>query len=227
MGWVNGGPVAVIEALLSIVGADGTVVMPAHSADLSNPAEWSRPAVPADWHETIRATMPAYDPLRTPTRDMGRIAELFRTWPGTMRSSHPAQSMAARGSSARHVIDPHDYDDPFGEESPLGRLYALDAEILMLGTCYDTCTMLHLAERRAFADASCDVADAPVINNGKRQWIGYRMPPANSEIFPQIESLLDQLPSTRKGLVGLSKSRLLKARDAVDAATAWMLSRRK
>ena len=43
MGWVCGGPVAVILALESVLGPDGTLVMPAHSTDLTDPAKWEAP----------------------------------------------------------------------------------------------------------------------------------------------------------------------------------------
>src|SRR5688572_17873056 len=90
LGWVCGGPVSVVQALTDVVTATGTVVMPTHSGEYSDPAGWENPPVPRGWWPTIRKTMPAFDPRTTPTRAMGRIVEVFRTWPGVLRSSHPA-----------------------------------------------------------------------------------------------------------------------------------------
>lgn len=82
LGWVCGGPQAVVSALRKAVGGQGTLVMPAHSGDWSDPAEWEKPPVPKEWLQVIYDNMPAYEPEITPTRGMGRIAELFRTYPG-------------------------------------------------------------------------------------------------------------------------------------------------
>ena len=46
LGWVCGGAQTVITALIKAVGKDGTLVMPAHSGEWSDPAEWGNPAVP-------------------------------------------------------------------------------------------------------------------------------------------------------------------------------------
>ncbi len=60
MGWVCGGVVAAIIALQEVLGVNGTLVMPAHSTDLSEPSEWQYLPVPESWWPVIRATMPAY-----------------------------------------------------------------------------------------------------------------------------------------------------------------------
>ena len=71
IGWVSGGPVAVIQALEAVLGPSGTLVMPTHSTGLTEPRNWQNPPVPEDWWPIFRDTAPAYDPDLTPTRSMG------------------------------------------------------------------------------------------------------------------------------------------------------------
>src|SRR5438270_2244254 len=136
LGWVCGGPVVVVRALTDVLTPDGTLVMPAHSANLSDPAQWQNPAVPPEWVPVIRATMPAFELRLTPTYFMGQIVETFRTWPGVVRSAHPHNSFVAWGRHAECITRGHALDYSLGDGSPLARLYDLYGGALLLGVGY-------------------------------------------------------------------------------------------
>ena len=232
LGWVCGGPVAAIRALLQAVGADGTLVMPAHSGGLSDPSLWRSPPAPAAWWDTIRATMPAFDPAVTPTRCIGVIPELFRTWPGAVRSNHPSCSFAALGPHAGRIVAEQRLEDPMGEGSPLSAIYELGGHVLLLGVGrkvgHRNNTMLHLAERRALGDRQQTIpAGAPVMVGGVRQWVSYREPDIDEDDFDDAGAAFERQDSTtRTGLVGQARCTLLRARPLVDFAIPWFRSHR-
>src|SRR5688572_15145149 len=132
LGWVCGGPHAVILALLDALGPIGTLAMPAHSSILTDPVRWCNPPVPESWWPIIRSEMPAFAKDLTPTGGMGRIAETFRKMDGVLRSDHPCVSVCAFGPHAEIITGSHQLAYGNGEGSPIGRLYDLDASILLL-----------------------------------------------------------------------------------------------
>ncbi len=172
LGWVCGGPVAVILALEMILSAEGTLVMPTHSGELSDPSQWQDPPVPRSWWDLIRQSMPAYTPDLTPSRSMGAIPECFRKQQGVLRSGHPQVSFAAWGKHASRVVENHSLDFSLSENSPVAKVYEMDGWILQLGVDYYTNTSLHLAEyRAAFAGKKHQLNGAPVLVNGQRVWV--------------------------------------------------------
>ena len=107
-GWICGAAETLIRALIEALGEDGTLVMPAHSGNYSEPDGWE---APEGWREVIRESMPGWDPALTPTRSMGRVPELFRHVPGARRSVHPLHSFAALGARADVIIARHALED--------------------------------------------------------------------------------------------------------------------
>jgi aminoglycoside 3-N-acetyltransferase len=225
LGWVCGGPVAVVQALMDVLTPAGTLVMPTQSGDLSDPIDWSRPPVPSAWLPTIYEHMPAYDPRTTPTRGMGRIVETFRTWPGVIRSAHPLVSFAAWGAQAARIIHSHQLDYGLGEGSPLARMYELGGRVLLLGVDYDSNTTFHLAEYRAPGQTPRREG-APILDRGQRVWKTYHDIALDSDKFPAIGADFEASGAVTLGRVGSAQARLFSSRAAVDFAAAWLTARR-
>jgi aminoglycoside 3-N-acetyltransferase len=224
LGWVNGGPVAVIQALEEALGPEGTLVMPAHSAGLSDPKDWNNPPVPEEWKETIRQTMPAYDLDLTPCRSMGVIAETFRKQAGVLRSDHPQVSVSAWGKQAEFITREHSLDYSLGENSPLARLYDLGAWILLLGVKHDNNTSLHLAEYRAEYPGKKEIRQgAPIMVEGERKWVEFKELAECTKDFRKIGKKYREVGGRQMvGKIGGAKSTLIPQRDLVDFAAAWM-----
>ena len=171
-GLVIGSPRAIIEALVAAVSPGGTVMMPAFSGDLSDPAEWRRPPVPAERFTDIREQMPVYDPARMPTRDLGQVAEYFRTYPGVVRSPYPQFLFSVLGREAETLTTRYPHDNRFGPESPLGRLIDVGGKVALLGVPHDTVSLFHLTQHLMGAGPAIEKA-APMMEHGERRWVRY------------------------------------------------------
>jgi aminoglycoside 3-N-acetyltransferase len=220
LGWVCGGSVALIQALMDAVTASGTIVMPAFTSDCSDPTSWQDTPVPAEWWPVIREALPAFDPRVTPSRGMGAIAELFRTWPDALRSSHPLRSFTAWGQHAARIVAQHPLDGPLGEGSPLARIYDLDGCVLLLGVGYDRNSSFHLAEYRAPGSGIIERA-SPLLEAGQRVWKSYTDRGIGTTFFPRIGDEFEAAGHARLGQVGSATARLFSQRAVVDFATAW------
>ena len=221
LGWVPGGAPAVVDALMESLTAEGTLVMPTHSPQLSEPSDWQAPPVPESWYEPIRESMAPYRPDVTPTRGMGSIPECFRDYPDVERSRHPAHSFAAWGSHREEIVSGHSYDYSLGEESPLARVYDLDGDVLLLGVGHDRNTSLHLGEYRADWGGDVIEAGAPVLVDGERQWLEYEDLDFDSDDFEALGADFEAEHEIALGQVGLAETRLVSQRALVDFAESW------
>jgi aminoglycoside 3-N-acetyltransferase len=220
LGFVSGGAVAVVQALMQVITEQGTIIMPTHSGDLSDPETWENPAVPKEWWTIIRDTMPGFHPKYTPTRGMGKIVEVFRSFPEVVRSYHPSVSFAAWGKHANWIINDQPLHYPMGENSPLAKLYALEGLVLLIGVGHDSNTSLHLAEYRQKKKKKT-TESAPILKDNQREWITFENIEFETELFSEIGREFEAEHDIRHR-VGNAEVRLLSQKQIVDFAVEWL-----
>jgi aminoglycoside 3-N-acetyltransferase len=223
VGWTVGGPVTFVRAVLDVLGPAGTLVMPAESPNVSDPSTWNDDRVKVEWHDTIRAHLPVFDPLTTPTT-MGAIPEAFRTFPGTLRSNHPVVSVCANGRLAMEITEDHALDFCEGKGTPFEKLYTLDTHTLLLGVGFNRCSSLHYAESLVPARRTT-VSRYPIIRNGERIWVERPdMAFDNGVHFPAVGEKFSAKGTICTGRIGDADAMLFSTRDLVDFAESYFLS---
>ena len=227
IGYVCGGAQTVIEALTETVGQNGTVMMPTQSWKNLDPDAGVHGEVPEEYWDIIRENWPAYNRKLTPTNTMGAVAEMFRSWPGAIRSDHPARSVTAWGRHAEYLVSNHDLSNIFGEGSPIGKLYELDGKVLLIGVGYNKNTSLHLADVRAAYPGKHDcVEHSAIMENGKRIWKAYETLAVDGEDFVEIGAAFEQHHTVHKTTLGNAELRLMSQRELVDFAVEWIEANR-
>lgn len=226
IGFVVGGRQAIVQALVDAVGAAGTLVVPTHTPENTDPATWIHPPVPQEWWPVIRDEAPGFDPSLTPaTRWMGVLAESVRTWPGALRSNHPQVSFAAIGAHARQITTGHVLEDALGDSSPLGAINRLDGKILLLGVGHDSNTSLHLAQWRRPEVVRQETSSALRRPDGSVQWVSWSDPPDSADDFAEIGAAYEASGGAlRRGVVGEAPTMLIQQRPLVDFASEWLAS---
>jgi aminoglycoside 3-N-acetyltransferase len=220
VGYTVGGPVVVIQALLQVLTPQGTLVMPAESPSMSDPAHSTDSRIRPEWHDLIREHLPVFDPLTTPTT-MGAIPEAFRTYPGTQRSNHPLVSVCANGPHAETVTAEHALAFSEGQGTPFQKLYDLDAHTLLLGVGFNRCSSLHYAESLVTRRRTA-VRRYPMMRDGKRVWVEKQdMAADNGVHFPTIGKRFLEEGHVRGGRVGEAESMMFSTKALVDFAAAY------
>lgn len=132
MGYVEGGPDTVINALMKTVGRTGTLMMP------------SFPGVGFSYD--YLKTNPIFD-VRNTVSKMGIVTELFRNRKDVKRSLHPTDPVCALGPQADYLTEDHfGQITPYNSFSPFYRLCELRGKILLLGVDLNSLTNLHTSE---------------------------------------------------------------------------------
>ena len=228
VGPVMGGPDAIIAALRTAVGLEGTLM-----AYLDWEADWEsltddQGRVLPEWRDHV---LP-FDPTRTrAARQNGALPEFLRTTPGARRSGNPGASVTALGPKADWLTADHPLDYGYGEGSPLARLVEARGKVLMLGAPLDTMTLLHHAEHLAQLPGKRIIrVEVPFAAPQGTVW-------RRIEEFDTSEPCVPALPDDfiarivtdylatgagRQGQVGRAPAVLAEAADILPFAIAWL-----
>jgi aminoglycoside 3-N-acetyltransferase len=192
---IEGGPLALIQALRGAIGPAGTLVMPTMTEG-----------------ETV------FDPRATPSAGMGITAELFWRQPGVLRSGHPGGSFAAAGPDAERVCAPQPLAPPHGPDSPPGRVHALGGQVLLLGVEHSESTVLHVAESIAGVPYSVAHPCLVAAPDGTPARVMIAETDHCCRAFRRMDAWLGARGLLREGQVGHARAKLAEARDLVAVA---------
>lgn len=195
---IEDGPLGLISALRSALGADGTLVMPSMSYDDDHP----------------------FDKTKSPCPEMGIVADTFWRLPGVLRSDNN-HAFAAIGRLAERIVAPHPIDVPHGLDSPVGRVYELDGQVLLLGVGQDSNTTIHLCENLAGVRYRRDKY-ITVLKDGQPTRFDYREIDHCCQNFVLVDGWLDEKQNQRHGRIGNGETRLMRSRDIVNAVTSHL-----
>ena len=189
---IEGGPLGLIAAVRDALGPNGTLGMPSWSGDDDVP----------------------FDPLASPAAsDLGVVANTFWRLPGVIRSDH-LQSFAAVGPHAELITaDPLPLP-PHIPESPVGRVYDLNGQVLLLGVGHDVDTTLHLAELLAGVPYRVP-RYCTVLRDGRPMRIEYGENDHCCARFAFADEWLRERGLQTEGQVGHAPARLARSRDIV------------
>ena len=224
----EGGAALLLDVLDEVVGPDGTLMMTLGS---EYEMDWVNQRPVEERAGLLAGSVPLDAKSAPAMKDVGWLAEAFRTRPGTIVSSNPSGRFGARGANAEALLSDQPWNDYYGPGSPLQKLSEQNGRILRLGADPDTVTALHYAEylarlpnkRRTRWDylvLSEGVAthvwiDCLDDNQGVAEYEG-------EDYFAVILKQYLELSRHRSGLVGQAQSELIDAADLVAFGTRWM-----
>ena len=192
---VENGPRGLITALRTALGPKGTLVMPSMSDDDEQP----------------------FDPLQTSCLGMGIVAHTFWQLPGVLRSDSQ-HAFAAVGPQADLITAPHPLDFPHGLDSPVGRVFELDGQVLLLGVGHDANTTIHLGEALGGVRYRIKKQTA-LIQDGKIVQVEYGEIDHCCQNFHLVDEWLTKAGKQRQGTVGQATARLMRSQDVIQVVT--------
>lgn len=198
IGPVDGGPEAVLDALMSYM-EDGLLVIPCHT--------WAN----------VGAENPLFDVLATKPC-VGLLPDRFRRRPGVIRTLHPTHSLCVYGKGAEEfAVGQERFDTPCAPGSCYGELERRNAQVMMIGVTFACNTSVHCIE---------EVAHVPNRLSREKQalWVrradgteiavpSFRHENANSDYYVKLEPVMRWRGLLHETFFGAARTLLFREKD--------------
>jgi aminoglycoside 3-N-acetyltransferase len=177
---------------------------------------------------TTKHTEP-FDPAATPSRT-GALADMFWRRPGVVRSAHPGHGLAAWGRHAQRIVEGNERYSPFDIRGGFGRLYELDATILMIGCGITSNSTLHAVEDWAGLPSMQPAAYHYLDAQRQRREVTYDKVPHHGRSFygyrlSTYERLFRERGVIRECELGIARTFVMGLRATVDLGLELLRNR--
>lgn len=220
VGYILGGAQTLLDAILEVIGLEGTLVMAAQSWGNSEPAYFENPPIEVEMYEVLRNTHPAYRGKQEDYRYMGDLVRAVQLRPNSYLSSHPIYGFIAMGKYAKWLTQSHGLADGFGMNSPLGKCLELRSKILLIGCDYDRATGMHLGEHLS-GYRPYQLQGARIFDKGVSLWARFLDMDYDSDDFIQVGHILEEKQRVIRGRLGNADVKLFNLQDATSFTKAY------
>lgn len=211
IGQVEGGGATVVDALLEVLGPNGTLMVPTFNYTLGE--------------------RDPFDPKRVPSQ-CGIATETVRQRSEAIRSLHPNYSVAAIGKDAESLTREHWKAEAVGVGSPIDRIARGGGYVLLLGVKHDSNSTMHVGEAYAQAtyrgvrfDPSWPRTAKVRTPSGDLVELSLEDEPGCSTGYGVIETPLRERGLIRDFKIGQAKCQLIKGLDVIETTVAILRDR--
>lgn len=216
--YINGGNQAVIEALMEVVGFEGTIIMPSFSEQLVDPACSRKYLFERDVFEEMRESGQAFHKKRTPA-DQELANQLMRN-DAIYRSNHPLHSCVAWGKYAKLMCDKHPLHFSLGKDSFLDKICEMNGYVLLLGNSYQDCDIFKYALTLA-AKAPIKIISSPIDKKGNTCYVDMLEIEYTHKGIKNIKQMMEERSVVKDSFIGAAHCRFFKAKEAASLALAY------